>query len=218
MTSQEDNLINRLTLDRLMQYYYWITENLDPEIESTISSSQLAKRLTLDDSQIRKDLAAIGVKGQRHVGFDIREVIDSIRQVLGLTKSHPAVVLGAGRLGGAISSYKGFVNYGLNIAALFDNDPAKIGLMIGDHVVQPLDHLESIIQQSNVRLGVIAVPDHAAQESADRLVTAGIRVIWNFSPANLHLPEEIFVRHERLFVALSQLFYHLNRHEKAQDI
>jgi len=210
MAGRENNIINRQTLDRLMQYYHWITENLDSETEATVSSSQLAKQLTLDDSQIRKDLAIMGVKGQRHVGFDIREVIDSIRQFLGLSKSHPAVVLGAGRLGGAISSYKGFVSYGLNIAALFDNDPAKIGLMIGGHVVQPLDHLETVIQQSKVLLGILAVPDHAAQETADRVVAAGVRVIWNFSPAHLRLPEDIFVRHERLFVALAQLFYHLN--------
>jgi redox-sensing transcriptional repressor len=214
MSGQENNLINRLTLDRLMQYYHWVTENLDPASESKISSSQLAKQFALDDSQVRKDLAAIGVKGQRNVGFDLGEVIGSIQQVLGLNQAHPAVVLGAGRLGGAISSYKGFVNYGLNIVALFDNDPAKIGLMIGGHVVQPLDHLESIIKQSHIRLGVLAVPDHAAQESADRLVKTGIRVIWNFSPAHLHLPDDIFVRHERLFVALAQLFYHLNRSQK----
>ncbi|MBN1845047.1 MAG: redox-sensing transcriptional repressor Rex [Sedimentisphaerales bacterium] len=205
--------INRLTLDRLIRYYYWISEYCDPSAESAISSAQLARELSLDDSQIRKDLAAIGLKGHCHVGFDIRQVVDAIRQALGLTQTYRAVVLGAGRLGGAISSYGGFARFGLDIVALFDNDAGKIGLMIGGQVVQPLDHLESVVRQTDCRLGILTVPAEAARSCADRLIGAGIRVLWNFSPVHLHHPEHVFVRDERLFVALAELFYYLNRLE-----
>lgn len=179
-----------------------------------VSSAQLAQILSVDGSQIRKDLAAIGVKGHCHVGFDIHHVMNVVQQTLGFTRNRPAVVIGAGRLGGAISSYKGFANYGLHVVALFDVDPGKIGLMVGDHVVQPMEQLEPVIKQSNILLAVLTIPAEVAQESADRLIKAGIKVIWNFAPARIHVPPDVFVRNEQLFVALGQLFYNLKRLEQ----
>ena len=209
MVKPEPDNLNPHTLDRLMHYYHCLHEYCGAEQETVISSTQLAGMLSLDDSQIRKDLAAIGVKGHCHVGFGVREVMETIRRVVGVAQRHPAVVVGAGRLGGALASYRGFADYGLAVVALFDHDPAKIGLIIGGHVVQPVDQLERILQAAHVRLGILTVPAEAAQECALRLVHAGVKVLWNFSPARLSLGAHVFVRHEHLFVGLGQLFYHL---------
>jgi len=211
MAKSVSDSLNGHTLDRLMNYYHCLRNYSANEQEGVISSTQLARMLSLDDSQIRKDLAAIGVKGHCHVGFGVDQVMQTIGQVTGIAHRHPAVVIGAGRLGGALASYAGFAEYGLAVVALFDHDPAKIGLTIGGHVVQPLDQLERILKNAHVRLAILTLPADAAQQAALRLVNAGVKVLWNFSPARLNLPPAVFVRHEQLFVGLGQLFYHLHR-------
>ena len=205
------NDLNRQTVERLMHYYYCISEHCDLSKDTTISSARLAQLLYLDDTQVRKDLAAIGVKGIQRVGFEIRNVLEAIRRTLGFTDIKRAVVIGAGRLGGAITSYDGFAKYGLHIVALFDIDPAKVGLTIGGHVVQPLAGLETIIADRVVRLGILTVPAEKAQESADRLIKAGVKAIWNFSPTSLTVPEGFIVRHEHLSSGLAQLSYQLKQ-------
>jgi len=205
------NLLNRQTLERLMQYYQCIGEQCDPNMKATISSAQLAQLTSLDDTQVRKDLGAIAVKGQRRVGFDINDVLTAIRQTLGFDEICPAVVIGAGRLGGAIASYDGFVKYGLHIVALFDIDAGKIGLTVGGHVVQPLEQLDTIVKERVVLLGVLTVPAEQAQRAADRLIQAGIKGIWNFAPASLAVPEGFVIRHEHLSLGLAQLSYQFKR-------
>lgn len=204
---------NRQTLERLMQYYHCINEQFVPESRFTVSSARFARCLSLDGTQVRKDLAAIGVKGRRRVGFDVNTVLEAIQRTLGLTQTRQAVVIGAGRLGGAIASYKGFKICGLDIVALFDVNPGKIGLSIAGHVVQPLEQLESIIKDRGIEMGILTVPAGAAQPLADRLVNAGIKAIWNFSAVALTVSEEIIVRHEHLSIGLAQLSYHLKRLE-----
>jgi len=201
--------LNRQTLERLMQYYLCINRDFDPQGNQTIPSARLAQLLSLDGTQIRKDLAAIGVKGQCRVGFEISRVAEAIRKALGFENVFRAVIIGAGHLGGAIAAYEGFARYGLQVVALFDIDPGKIGLNVGHHVIQPLEKLEFVIKDRDVHLGIITVPADAAQECTDRMVKAGIKGIWNFSPVNLKIPPEIISRHEDLSVGLAYLSYHL---------
>jgi redox-sensing transcriptional repressor len=203
------NTLNPLTLNRLMGYYHYIDRHIGRDSDQTISSATLSKLLNIDDTQIRKDLAVIGVKGQPHVGFSSREIVGAIRGVLGFDLSRPAVVVGAGRLGGALASFKDFHDYGLRTAAIFDNNPQKIGQTIGDQVVQPMDRLETVIRDSQAQLGILTVPAHAAQQVADRLVQAGLTALWNFAPTRIAAPDHVSVRHEHLAAGLAELLYHL---------
>lgn len=204
-------LLNRPTLERLLIYYHFIVNHLEKAVCGTISSAEIAKLSNIDDTLVRKDFAAIGVKGRPRVGFAVSQVIDAIRHALGFDITSPAVVIGAGRLGGAIAAYRGFVEQGLNIVALFDINPEKIGLIIADHVVQPLEQLDMIIKQHQVKLAIVTVPARAAQNIADRLIKAGIKAIWNFSPTSLNVPRDIIVRDERLAVGLAELSYYLKQ-------
>ena len=202
--------LSKLTLDRLIQYYHCIDKHFRAVEGARISSSQLAELLSLDASQIRKDLAAIGLRGHQRAGFDLPLVQETIEKTLGFAEQWPAVILGAGRLGGAIASYKRFGEFGLDIAALLDIEPRTVGLTIGGHVVQPLENLEAVVRRSNVRLGVLTVPAEAAQPLADRLVSTGVEGIWNFAPTSIVVPEGVLVRQEELFVGLGHLFHHLS--------
>jgi len=184
---------------------------MDRNDTDTVSSAKLAKFMDSDDTQVRKDLAAIGLKGRPRIGFVASEVKNKIRHVLGFDENNRAVVIGAGRLGGAIASYKGLADYGLEIVALFDNDQQKIGLTVGHHIVQPVNRLTTIVKRRDVHLGIITVPADAAQEVADRLVQAGVNTIWNFSPTSIPAIEGGAVRHEHIAVGLAELLYHLKK-------
>jgi len=196
-------------LERLMHYYHFIGERIAQQAANTVSSAQLASVLNMDDTQVRKDLAAIGVRGYPRVGFKTTEVMEAIREVLGFDASYKAVLIGAGRLGGAMAAYRGFSRYGLSIVALFDANLEVLGSTVGGYVVQPLHVLEAVIQRHGVRLGILTVPAEAAQPLTDRLVGLGVRAIWNFAPTGLTVPEWVVLRHEHISVGLAELAYFL---------
>jgi len=203
--------LNRPTLERLLLYYHFINVHMDQNDTVTVSSAKLATFMDSDDTQVRKDLAAIGLKGRPRIGFVASEVNSKIRHTLGFDENNRAVVIGAGRLGGAIASYKEFTDYGLEIIALFDNDQQKIGLTVGDHIVQPLNRLAAIVKRRDVHLGILTVPAGAAHEVVDRLVQTGVNTIWNFSPANITPSNGGAVRNEHIAVGLAELLYHLKK-------
>ncbi len=209
MNKRNRTSLNRQTLERLLLCYHYLNNNLHQFDTGTVSSVHIAEILNTDESQVRKDFTSIGIRGRPRVGFVVKEVVRAIRHALGFDEKNSAVVIGAGRLGGAISAYEGFVAQGLKIVALFDVNPEKIGLVIGGHIVQPLEQLEVIIKKHHVRLAVLTVPAHAAQMIADRLMKADIQAIWNFSPTHLNVPGNIIVKNERLIVGLAELSYHL---------
>lgn len=200
--------LNRPTLERLMLYYH-VVSTLGEQHRTSISSGQLAQLMDMDATQVRKDFAAVGLRGRPRVGFVTAEIQQKIRDTLGFDRQQKAVVVGAGRLGGALASYKEFRKYGLNIVALFDKDPNKVGLTVGNHVVQPMDRLEAVIQHQQAELGIITVPADATQDVADALTRAGIKGIWNFSPTSPVLPPDLAYRHEHLSVGLAALSYRL---------
>jgi redox-sensing transcriptional repressor len=201
--------LNQLTLERLVQYYHLI--RAQPPRQETVLSARLADYTGVDSTLVRKDLAAIGVRGRTHVGYHRTQVSRAIERVFGLGRASKAVIVGAGRLGCALACYPGFMPYGLVVVALFDTDPAKVGSRVNDIPVQPLDLLEAEIRRHDVSLAVLTVPAHAAQEITERLVLAGIRAIWNFAPVNLSVHRGVFVRQEHLSIGLGVVIYHMRK-------
>ena len=125
-------------------------------------------------------------------------------------------MVGAGRLGTALASYEGFRKYGLNIIALFDSDPDKIGQTVCDKSVFPVSKLANLVRRLNIQLGIIAVPATCAQDICDLMVQAGIKAIWNFAPVNLKVPDSVWVENEDLAARLATLSYHIT-HQKVRE-
>lgn len=209
---RDERRLGHSHLERLVHYYHFLGEHMQPSAR-TVSSKRLADLLNMDDTQVRKDLAAIGVRGCPRVGYRSADVMSAIRDVLGFDRTYRAVLIGAGRLGGALAAYRGFVKYGLYIVALFDREPVKAGTTVGGHFVYSTDDLESVIRRNGARLAILTVPGDAAQELADRVVKAGVRAIWNFAPTTLVVPPGVVVRHEHIVVGLAELASHLQQVE-----
>lgn len=201
---------SKSTLKRL-PFYLNVLKKKQQEGELSISSSQIAKELGLNDVQVRKDLAtASKLGGKPKVGYDIVELITDIQDYLGCGRIDKAVLVGVGSLGKALLGYKGFKDYGLEIVEAFDSASGVVGNEIKGIKVSPLSSLKTSIEANDVRIGIITVPSDAAQDVCSELVESGIKAIWNFAPIILSVPEGIIVQNENMASSLAVLSRHLN--------
>jgi redox-sensing transcriptional repressor len=161
--------------------------------KSTISSQELADYTHVNSTQIRRDLSGFGKFGKRGVGYNIDSLVDQIRKILHTSGQHNIALFGAGHLGTAIATSDIFADHGFRVVAVFDVDADKVGTHIGDLTVRHLSELRETVAAEEVVVAVLAVPSAAAQDLADRLVDAGVKVIFNYSEALLHVPPEVTV-------------------------
>jgi redox-sensing transcriptional repressor len=175
-----------------------------------ISSQEIAEYTNINATQIRRDLSAFGKFGKRGVGYDIDSLLGEIRKILRTQGQHNIALIGAGRLGQAIASSPIFAEHGINITAVFDKDPAKIGDSIGNVVVSEYGGLADAVRDKNIIVGVLAVPASAAQSAADDLVAAGVKIVFNYSEALLETPADVTVHTSNPAVELLYaLYFHL---------
>ncbi len=197
--------ISEAVIHRLPRYYRYL-EELEREGETRVSSAKMSRDMSLNASQIRRDLNCFGGFGQQGYGYSVFKLKMEIAQILGLDKQYKAVIIGAGNLGHALLSYPRFKEQGFNILRLFDNDPCKI-----DNIeVFNIADLESYInEQGGVDIGVICTPKSAAKPMAERLAACGVKGIWNFAPEDVEI-EGVSVENVHLNDGLYVLCYRLN--------
>jgi len=198
------------SLRRLPIYYRRLVQAL-ADGQAVMSSRELGDAAGVPDAQVRKDLGYLDYEGRPGVGYDVRELAAGLENFLGLVNDKEAVVVGAGHLGTALALYGGFERYGLRIVALFDADPAKLGTLPDGRQILPVAKLTDLVSRLQVQIGIIAVPEQAAQDVAERLVAGGVRAIWNFAPCKLALPADVLVKNEDLAAELATLSHHISR-------
>tara|TARA_B100001142_G_scaffold112873_1_gene114820 strand:+ start:679 stop:1314 length:636 start_codon:yes stop_codon:yes gene_type:complete len=194
-------------LSRLTIYQRALVELNDSDIK-TVSSRELAEITGSNESKVRKDLSYLGSYGTRGVGYETNRLIKEIGVVLGGGQPRPAVIVGIGNLGRALSQYEGFEVSGFPIVGLVDTDPNVVGETINGLKVKRLDQMEELVAQTSAVLGIVTTPSTAAQEVVDCLVKAGIMSILNFAPVVVDVVEEVEVRKVDLATELQILGYY----------
>jgi redox-sensing transcriptional repressor len=193
--ASDDSVAERLSLGvaaRLSRYLQVLTQAKKMGKE-TISSQELSDYTHVNSTQIRRDLSGFGKFGKRGVGYNVDSLVSQIRKILRTAGQHNIALFGAGHLGRAIASSDIFADHGFRVVAIFDSDPEKIGENVGTVLVRSVDDLPAIVEDEDIVVGVLAVPGHAAQELADDLVAAGVKIIFNYSEALLQVPPEVTV-------------------------
>ena len=192
----EDSPQDRLSLGvaaRLSRYLQVLTQAKKMGTQ-TISSQELADYTHVNSTQIRRDLSGFGKFGKRGVGYNVDSLVSQIRKILHTSGQHNIGLFGAGHLGQAIAGSDIFADHGFRVVAVFDTDPKKIGKRINEElVVRAAGDLAKLVEQEEIVVGVIAVPNEAAQAVADQLVAAGVKIIFNYSEALLQVPPEVNV-------------------------
>jgi redox-sensing transcriptional repressor len=161
--------------------------------KETISSQELAAYTHINSTQIRRDLSGFGKFGKRGVGYRVDSLVSEIRKILRTSGQHNIVLFGAGNLGQAIASSDIFADHGFRVVAIFDVEPELVGKQFGDVEVLDFSQVSRVVEEENVVVGVIAVPADAAQQVADDLVEAGVKIIFNYSEQLLQVPPEVTV-------------------------
>ncbi len=186
----------------------------------TISSKQLGESLSLTDAQVRKDLAYFGQFGHPGIGYRVDELVTRIKCILGTDRTWNVLLVGAGNLGSALLSYRGFSKKGFQIVAVFDNDPKKVGQRIGPEKkleIISISRLAEVIAERGIQMAIISVPADVAQSVAEGLVAAGIRGILNFAPASLNVPDSVPLASVDLAVHLEQLAFRISANQLANQ-
>jgi len=175
-----------------------------------ISSQEISDYTNINATQIRRDLSGFGKFGKRGVGYNIDSLLGEIRKILRTQGQHNIALIGAGRLGQAIASSAIFAEHGINIAAVFDTDPDKVGRTVGSVPVSDYSSLAETVRDKNIIVGVLAVPADEAQRAANDLVDAGVKILFNYSEALLDTPSDVAVHTSNPAVELLYaLYFHL---------
>ena len=196
-----DSTVHRLSL------YLRLLEEFAAHGASTVSSAALAARGGTTSAQVRKDLSFFGSFGKRGLGYPVAALIDQLGGILGLNRRYRVVVIGAGKIGSALVQYRGFKERGFDLAAIYDNDPKKIGREWTGLTVRDVAHLERDLRHHPADIGAVVTPAEAAQGVTDRLVKSGVTAIVNFAPVQLLVPERVTVKSVNLVLELEALSY-----------
>ncbi len=204
-----ENEIPEIVVGRLPLYLRELSRMAAESDRITTSSQELAERLGISSAQIRKDLSHFGEFGKQGTGYHVSYLIERLTEILHLTREWPVALVGAGFLGHALASYRGFQRRGFTITCVFDSDPAKIGKAAGELIVQDTAEMEDRLRGEGIQIAILAVPADAAQETTDRLVEAGVKAILSYAPVSLNVPPGVAVSYSDPVVQLQQMTYHL---------
>lgn len=202
-----DSTVRRLSL------YLRFLEEFENAGLTTVSSDELAARGGTTSAQVRKDLSFFGSFGKRGLGYQVAELTQRMRRILGLERDWRVVIVGVGKIGAALAQYEGFRQRGFRIVGLYDSDPAKIGREMYGLTVRSIASLAADNREWPVDIAVIAVPATAAQRAVDQVVGAGIMGIMSFAPIQLHVPADVTLNTVNMAMELERLSFALSNKE-----
>ena len=209
----EEKEISQAVIGRLPRYFRYLGELRDEGVER-ISSQELSELMKVTASQIRQDFNNFGGFGQQGYGYNVDYLYKEIGKILGLDRTHNFVIVGAGNLGRALGNYMNFERRGFIFRGMFDQNKELVGKEVRGIKVMPMEDLEQFVKENDIDIAVLTIPKTSAVEVADKLVSNGIRAIWNFAHVDLNVPDGIQVENVHLSDSLMKLSYNINRYMK----
>ncbi|MBI2913095.1 MAG: redox-sensing transcriptional repressor Rex [Chloroflexi bacterium] len=197
-----------VVIDRLPLYARALAA-LEAQGREVVSSQELGSQLNVTPAQIRKDLSYFGRFGKQGRGYNVRKLLDELRQILGLERQWRMALIGVGRLGRAILGYEGFAPQGFRIVEAFDADAGVVGTKADGLRIKHTNELENVLSENPVDVGIVAVPGETAQQVIDALVRCGVRAILNYAPIAAHVPRGIYVKRVDPVLSLQSMTYYL---------
>jgi len=191
---------------RRLPWYLAFVKLLKQRGEMSVSSTQIAKEINVDPSQVAKDLSFVNISGKTRVGYEIDTLIDVLEDFLGFNSQHKAFLFGVGSLGAALLQDTGLSQYGLEIVAGFDVRKELSGTNVNGIPVYHMSEFSDVQKQYGATIGIITVPVDKAQEVTDYIITEGIKALWNFTPFRIRVPEHIVVQNTSLYAHLALMF------------
>lgn len=203
---KEEKKVSLVVVKRLPRYYRYLGELLSKGVYR-VSSRELSDKMGVTASQIRQDLNCFGGFGQQGYGYNVEMLYHEIAAILGLDRGYKTIIVGAGNLGHALANHTNFEKRGFRLIGIFDSDSEIAGREIGGLIVQHSDNLAAFVKKEKPDIAILTVPKTAVNQVANDLVALGIKGLWNFSYAELQLPEGVAVENVHLSDSLMTLSY-----------
>ena len=201
----ENKQISDRVIERLPKYYRYLKDLSSSQIER-VSSKTISNALNITASQVRQDLSHFGGFGQTGVGYDVEYLKNIMQEILGINKRHEAIVIGGGRIGQALISYKGFADENVFVKAVFDIETEHLKSVQGVEVLS-VSYLEEYLSKNHVDIAIISVQKEFAEQMAKRVVDKGVKSIWNFAPTDLYFGDGIVCENINMSESLMRLIY-----------
>jgi redox-sensing transcriptional repressor len=206
---KQAGIVSIQALHRMPFYLEYLKKTM-ADGTSAVSAPAIAKHFKQSEIQVRKDLAAVSTaKGKPKSGFDVRELIYNMEELLGYHNVDKAVLAGVGSLGKALLSYDGFGKYGIDIVSAFDVDEKVVGSEVCGKMVLHSSKLSELCRRMQIHIGIIAVPADKAQVVCDQMIAGGIKAILNYAPIYLYTSDDILVRNDNIAASLALMSEHL---------
>lgn len=177
---------------------------------ATVSSKRMGEVAGVNPAEIRRDLIYFGTFGIKGVGYEVKYLINKIQKILGSDIPHRIALVGAGNLGSAIAGYDGLKKHGFFVSAVFDQDPGKIGTLVGGVKVSSVADLSKVLKERNIGIAILAVPPAAAQMTANKLVESGVNVILNYTSIMIETPSNVQIHNSDPVNELLYTLYYLS--------
>ncbi len=199
-------LLPERTVERLSKYRRVLQRELDNGTDH-IYSHELAKLLHITPVQVRRDIMLIGHTGTLRKGYGIENLIKLIGEIIDCSSSVQKVaIIGIGKLGLALLNYLNESSNRLQLSAVFDSNPDKIGTSYSGTVCYSIDNLKKIVERENITIGILTVPPKEAKEISIAMQEAGILGIINYTLVSLKL-EGAFLEEYDVITSLEKVAY-----------
>ena len=204
-----EKTISQAVIKRLPRYYRYLGDLLKIDVVR-ISSKELSRRMNVTASQIRQDLNNFGGFGQQGYGYNVEYLYNEMGKILGLDRTNPIIIIGAGNLGQALANNQDFDSNGFKIVGIFDVNPKLIGMTVKGVEVYDIDMLEDFVKNHEVKIAALTLPKSKAPQVAAQLVELGVKALWNFAPVDLDFPDDVIVENVHLSESIMTLSYRLH--------
>ncbi|MBR0381833.1 MAG: redox-sensing transcriptional repressor Rex [Eubacterium sp.] len=204
-----EKTISQAVIKRLPRYYRYLGDLLKNDVVR-ISSKELSRRMNVTASQIRQDLNNFGGFGQQGYGYNVEYLYNEMGKILGLDRTNPIIIIGAGNLGQALANNQDFDSNGFKIVGIFDVNPKLIGMTVKGVEVYDIDMLEDFVKNHEVKIAALTLPKSKAPQVAAQLVELGVKALWNFAPVDLDFPDDVIVENVHLSESIMTLSYRLH--------
>ena len=200
--------VPEVVINRLPQYVRVLKSLLYEEVQ-VVNSQLLGRKLQVTPAQIRKDLSYFGRFGKQGRGYSVKHLLEELKQILGLDYEWNVVLVGVGKLGGAILSYPGFNPDGFHLIAAIDNNPDLIGQEVNGLIVTSINDLPDLVMKHNISIAIVAVPVLQPQRVIDLVIDCGIESILNYAPTTPQVPAHVKITNIDPVISLQSMTYYL---------
>jgi redox-sensing transcriptional repressor len=215
--ANETPKIPQATAKRLPLYYRFLT-NLHASGKQRVSSAELSEAVKVDSATIRRDFSYFGALGKKGYGYNVQYLLSFFRKTLDQDELTKVALIGVGNLGTAFLNYNFLKNNNTKIAVAFDVSKDRVSKRVGEVSIHHMDDLETVIKDEQIEVAILTIPAQEAQHVTDRLLSANIRGILNFTPARLTVPDSVRVHHIDLAIELQALVYFLKHYNSEKEI